>query len=225
MTLQIEVVSDVVCPWCFIGKRRLEEALRRRAADPQAGTVSVRWRPFQLNPDLPETGMARADYVARKFGDRAGQIYARVSDVGKSVGIDFDFERIARQPNTLAAHQLIAFAEAAVSTADGAGPQAGQDAMVERLFRGYFLEGADLTDTQVLLDLAQQAGFDRAAAAAALADRDQRWAMENDEQAARALGVEGVPFFIFNRRLAVSGAQEPEVLLQAMERVEAMALT
>lgn len=214
MAIQIEVVSDVVCPWCFIGKRRLEEALRRRAADPQAEPVSVRWRPFQLNPDLPEAGMARAEYVARKFGDRAGQIYGRVAGVGKSVGIDFAFERIARQPNTLAAHQLIAFAESAGG--------AGQDAMVERLFRGYFLEGADLTDAQVLVDLAGEAGFDRAAAAAALADRDQRWAMENDEQAARALGVEGVPFFIFNRRLAVSGAQEPEVLVQAMQRVAAM---
>lgn len=217
MTLQIEVVSDVVCPWCFIGKRRLEAALRLRAADAQAEPVSVRWRPFQLNPDLPEAGVARADYVARKFGDRAAQIYARVAGVGTSVGIDFAFERIARQPNTLAAHQLIAFAESA------AGP--GQDAMVERLFRGYFLEGADLTDASVLLDLAADAGFDRAAAAVALADRDQRWAMENDEQAARALGVEGVPFFIFNRRLAVSGAQEPEVLLQAMERASATATT
>jgi len=208
MTVQIEVVSDVVCPWCFIGKRRLEAALHALRESADAPPVDVAWRPFQLNPDLPEEGMDREAYVRRKFGANAGQVYGRVSAVGREVGIDFDFSAIRRQPNTLAAHQLIALA-------GGAGCQ---DAVVERLFRAYFLEAADLTQPQVLIDLAVQAGLERESVEADLADSARNWAVANEEQAARAMGVEGVPFFVFDRRLAVSGAQEPEVLVQAIRR-------
>src|SRR5512139_1033272 len=127
VAVQIEVISDVVCPWCFIGKRRLEEALRRlQAADPGI-SVEVAWRPFQLNPDLPEDGIERSEYLRHKFGNASGQIYARVSAVGTAVGIPFAFDRIVRQPNTLAAHQLIALA----------GESGQQDEMVETLFRAY----------------------------------------------------------------------------------------
>src|SRR5581483_11438411 len=156
MTIQIEVISDVVCPWCYIGKRRLEQALQMRAAQGNAAPVCVRWRPFQLNPDIPENGVERAEYVRRKFGDRAGQIYARVAAVGASVGIPFAFDRITRQPNTLAAHQLITWA------GEGGHEDAvhRQDRMVERLFRAYFLEGADLTQREVRLGLAAQAGLE-----------------------------------------------------------------
>lgn len=208
MTVQIEVVSDVVCPWCFIGKRRLEAALRALREATDAPSVAVAWRPFQLNPDLPDEGMDREAYVRRKFGANAGQVYGRVSAVGREVGIDFDFTAIRRQPNTLAAHQLIALA----------GSAGRQDAMVERLFRAYFLEAADLTQSQVLVDLAVQAGLEREVVEADLADSARNWAVANEEQAARAMGVEGVPFFVFDRRLAVSGAQEPEVLVQAIRR-------
>jgi predicted DsbA family dithiol-disulfide isomerase len=203
MPVQIEIVSDVVCPWCFIGKRRLEQALARVQAE-----VEVVWRPFQLNPGLPEEGMERELYVQRKFGSAGPGVYARVAAVGASVGIPFAFERIVRQPNTVAAHQLIGLASRG----------ARQDAMVESLFRGYFLEGADLTRRADLVSLAGQAGLDPAAAQARLEDPASRRTVEDADRQARALGVEGVPFFIFDRRLAVSGAQEPEVLVQAIER-------
>ena len=207
--VRIEVFSDVVCPWCFIGKRRLEEALRRlAAAAPSSVPPRVDWRAFQLNPWLPAQGMERSEYIGRKFGSQAGGIYARVAAVGQQVGIAFAFDRIARQPNTVDAHRLIRLA----------GAQSRQDAMVEALFQAYFLEGADLTSTAVLLDLAQRAGLQRAQAQAYLADDSTRAAVEDEDRQARELGVEGVPFFVLNRRLAVSGAQEPEVLVSAIER-------
>jgi predicted DsbA family dithiol-disulfide isomerase len=208
MAVQIEVISDVVCPWCFIGKRRLEQALERLGQASAAPAVSVTWLPFQLNPGLPQAGMDRAEYLRRKFGDRAPQIYARVAAVGRSVGIPFAFDAIARQPNTVAVHQLIALAGAA----------GRQDDMVETLFRAYFLEAADLTQRATLLELAQRAGIDPARAAECLDDPAQRQAVLEAEHEGRALGVEGVPLFLFNRRRAVSGAQEPQVLLSAVEQ-------
>jgi len=205
MTLRIDVVSDVVCPWCYIGKRRLERALELFDGSGEPA-VQVQWLPFELNPQLPADGVERSEYVARKFGARAKDIYARVADVGRSVGIEFAFDRIARQPNTVPAHQLIALA----------GQHAKQDEMVETLFRAYFLEGVDLTRSANLVALARQAGIDGEAASACLGDAAQRQAVLADESQAHALGVSGVPFFIFNRRLAVSGAQEPETLLRVM---------
>jgi predicted DsbA family dithiol-disulfide isomerase len=208
MTVQIELISDVVCPWCFIGKRRLEQALARLREMPAAPDVNVAWLPFQLNPDLPETGIDRADYLRRKFGHAAPQIYARMAGAGRSVGIAFAFDAIARQPNTVAAHQLIALA----------GSAGRQDQMVETLFRAYFLEGADLTQRATLIALAQRSGIDPARAAACLDDPLQRQAVLDAERDGRELGVEGVPLFLFNRRLAVSGAHEPQVLLGAIEQ-------
>ena len=205
MTLRIDVISDVVCPWCYIGKRRLERALELFDGGGEP-SVQVQWLPFELNPQLPPDGVARSDYVARKFGARAKDIYARVGEVGRSVGIEFAFDRIARQPNTVAAHQLIALA----------GQHAKQDEMVEMLFRSYFLEGVDLTRPDNLVALARQAGLDAEAASACLGDAAQRQAVLSDESHAHALGVSGVPFFIFGGKLAVSGAQEPEVLAGAM---------
>jgi predicted DsbA family dithiol-disulfide isomerase len=206
MPVQIEIVSDVVCPWCFIGKRRLEQALART---PHA--TAVIWRPFQLNPDLPEEGVDRALYLQRKFGSAAPDVYARVAAAGAGAGIPFAFERITRQPNTRRAHQLIALAA----------PGPGQDRLVEALFSAYFLEGVDLTRRDALLDVAQHAGLDRAAASACLADPLAGRAVEQEEWGARALGVEGVPFFIFGRRLAVSGAHEADVLLRAIDQAAA----
>jgi predicted DsbA family dithiol-disulfide isomerase len=203
MPVQIDIVSDVVCPWCFIGKRRLEQALLRVGVE-----VQVAWRPFQLNPDLPEEGMERAAYIERKFGEAGPGLYARVAAAGRAAGIPFAFERIARQPNTVAAHQLIALAA----------PGPAQDAVVEALFRGYFLDGADLTRRDTLVGLAAQAGLDPDAAAACLEDPEARRAVLQEDHRARAMGIEGVPFFIFERRLAVSGAQDPDVLVQAIER-------
>ena len=215
MTLTIDVISDVVCPWCFIGKRRLEQALMSFAqrADPKP-EVEVVWHPFQLNPQLPLQGVERSEYLARKFGARAPQIYSRVASVGSSVGIDFAFERIVRQPNTAPAHQLIGLAR----------QHGKQDEMVEALFRGYFLEGVDLTQSQQLVGLARRVGLDGEGARACLDDDAQRQAVLAGDSEARSLGVTGVPFFIFDGRLAISGAQEPHVLLRALgEAAEAVA--
>jgi len=211
MTLAIDVVSDVVCPWCFIGKRRLEGALARYAAEhPEAPVPAVTWRPFQLNPGLPAEGMPRDEYVARKFGARGGAVYDRVAMIGREVGIPFAFDRIARQPNTLAAHSLIELAQS----------QGRQDAAVEALFRAYFLDGVDLTARENLVATAAGAGLDRAEVEAWLDLADAREAVAAEDARVREIGIEGVPFFIFNRRLAVSGAQPSDVLLDAMKQAE-----
>ncbi len=214
MSLAIDVVSDVVCPWCFIGKRRLEGALALYARErPDAPAPVVTWRPFQLNPDLPAAGMARADYVARKFGPRGGAVYDRVAAVGREVGIAFAFDRITRQPNTLAAHSLIELA----------GAQGRQDAVKEAFLRAYFLDGVDLTARENLVAIATSAGLDRAAVESWLDDPQARDAVAAEDTRAREIGIEGVPFFIFNGRLGVSGAQPAEVLLDAMKQAESAA--
>ncbi|MBI2314304.1 MAG: DsbA family oxidoreductase [Betaproteobacteria bacterium] len=207
--LEIEVISDVVCPWCFIGKRRLEAALARYAeVHPAAETPRVLWKPFQLNPGLPESGMDRAEYVTRKFGAQGPAFYAGVAAVGKSLGIEFAFDRIARQPNTVAAHSLIALAH----------DHGRQDEIVEALFRAYFLDGADLTRSEVLSGIVFAAGLPLDAVTACLADPQARRRVEQENAWAQAIGVTGVPFFVINRRFAGSGAQEPEFLLQALDR-------
>jgi len=211
MPLSIDVVSDVVCPWCFIGKRRLAAALELYAQErPEAPLPQVTWRPFQLNPQLDEAGMPRAEYVQRKFGRSGAEVYARVAQVGRSVGIDFAFERIARQPNTLLAHALIALAA----------EHGRQEEIVEALFRAYFLEGRDLTAAAVLTEVALGSGLPATAVEACLANPEARALMAAEDARARELGVQGVPFFIFNRQYAVSGAHEPEILLQAMLQAE-----
>ena len=210
MTLAIDIISDVVCPWCFVGKRRVEAALRlyreRGGAEPK-----LTWHPFQLNPDMPPEGVDRDEYVRRKFGaERAGQVYGRITAVGREVGIPFDFAKLTRQPNTLAAHSLIALAIDAGK----------QDAVVEAFFRAFFLEGKDLTSAETLAGIAVGAGLDEGDVKAFLGSADARAHIEAEDKQAREIGVEGVPFFIFNRRLAVSGAQTPEVLLEAMLEAE-----
>jgi predicted DsbA family dithiol-disulfide isomerase len=208
MALSIDIISDVVCPWCFIGKRRLESALELyRERRPVAPAPAVTWHPFQLNPDMPAAGIDRDEYVKRKFGPgRAGQIYGRITAVGREVGIPFDFTKLTRQPNTLAAHSLVALAI----------DSGQQDAMVEALFRAFFLEGRDLTSADGLSEIAVGAGLDAGDVKAFLASEKARAHIEAEDKRAREIGVEGVPFFIFNKRIAVSGAQEPGVLLEAM---------
>ena len=212
MTLAIDIISDVVCPWCFVGKRRMEAALELyRERNPEAAEPKLTWHPFQLNPDMPPEGVDRDEYVRRKFGpERAGQVYGRITAVGMEVGIPFDFAKVTRQPNTLAAHSLIALAIDAGK----------QDAVVEAFFRAFFLEGRDLTSAETLAGIAVGAGLDEGDVKAFLGSADARAHIEAEDKQAREIGVEGVPFFIFNRRLAVSGAQAPEVLLEAMLEAE-----
>jgi predicted DsbA family dithiol-disulfide isomerase len=213
--LNIDIISDVVCPWCYIGKRQIEAALALYAQkNPGADRPRVTWRPFQLNPQLPPEGMSRQDYVVQKFGAaRAQDIYARVAAVGAEHGIAFAFDKIARQPNTVAAHSLIALA-------GGQHTDGLQDRVKEAFLQAYFLDGIDLTRTENLVAIATAAGLDQAHAERCLADAQSRRAVEPEDQRARAIGVEGVPFFIFNGKLAVSGAQGSAALLDVMRQAE-----
>jgi predicted DsbA family dithiol-disulfide isomerase len=211
MSLTIDIVSDVVCPWCFIGKRRLESALELyRQRRPDAPAPQVTFHPFELNPELPREGIPRADYIAKKFGARGYSAHDRLVHAGAQLGIAFAFERIERQPNTLAAHALI----------EAARRNGVQGAVKEALLKAFFVEGLDLGDAATLVGVASGAGLARGQAEAAVADEGLRRAVAEEEEQARAMGVNGVPFFIFNRRLAVEGAQPPEMLLEAMLQAE-----
>ncbi|MBY0270916.1 MAG: DsbA family oxidoreductase [Burkholderiales bacterium] len=192
-----------------MGKRKLEAALKQFAElYPDEEPPAVRWLPFQLNPDLPESGIPRLEYIRRKFGDRDHSRYQRVAQVGKSIGLDMQFEKITVQPNTVKAHRLL----------HHAGELGKQDALAEALFRAYFIEGANLTDNAVLADYAAQAGLDRDEALKYLVSGADADVIRSADIEARQAGIEGVPFFIFNRTIGLSGAQDPEVLLQAMQQ-------
>ncbi|HUK57939.1 MAG TPA: DsbA family oxidoreductase [Stellaceae bacterium] len=206
--VRIDIVLDVICPWCFIGKRRLERALALR---PEIAP-EISWRPFQLNPDMPADGMARRDYLASKFGgsQHAQRVYQSASEAGAAVGILFAFERAERTPNTQDAHRLVRRAE----RAGRAGP------MVEAMFRAYFLEGVDLGDPARLLDLAVDAGLGRAETRRFLSGEDGLSDMLAEDRAARRIGINAVPCFIFEERYAISGAQEPEFFLPVFDLVQ-----
>ena len=165
----------------------------------------MRWLPFQLNPDLPESGIPRTEYLQRKFGS-PNHSYARVAAVGQSVGIPFAFDKIQVQPNTVNAHRLLHYAD----------QQGRQDEVSEVLFRAYFIEGANLTDIDTLAEVGERAGLQRNALADYLASDADRELVQAGDIEARSSGINGVPYFIFNRKVGVSGAQEAEVLLQAM---------
>lgn len=199
--MRIDIVSDVICPWCFIGKRRLEKALALR---PEL-TAEVTWRPFQLNPDMPASGMERQAYLAMKFGSamQADRLYRNVAAAGATVDIPFDFARIRRTPNTRKAHGLIREA-----LAQGLG-----DRMVERLFSAYFLEGRDIGDRATLLGLAAATGLEQSAGERALDDPAIEECVIAEDRGARRLGINAVPCFIVDGQYAVSGAQEPEFFL------------
>jgi predicted DsbA family dithiol-disulfide isomerase len=206
--LSIDVVSDVVCPWCFIGKRRLEAALAQLGSEGGSMRPVVTWQPFELNPDLPREGIDRRDYLDAKFGgrERAAQIYERVRAAGASVGIAFAFDRITRQPNTLDAHRLIAWAQA----------RGDAEPLIERLFRAYFLEGRPIGEQRELAEIAAESGLDRAAARTVLGTGEGEQAVREAIHRFVDLGVDGVPFFILGNKVAVSGAQEPRILLDAI---------
>ena len=170
----------------------------------------MRWLPFQLNPDIPEGGIPRAEYLRRKFGS-PNRSYAHVAAVGTSVGIPFEFDKIEIQPNTVNAHRLMYYAD----------QHGRQDEVAEELFRAYFIEGANVTDIETLARVGERAGLQYAALFDYLSGDSDRELVTAADIEARNAGIGGVPFFIFNRRIGVSGAQEPETLLQAMlEAVE-----
>lgn len=212
-TVTLDIVSDVVCPWCYVGKARLAEAMH--ALDPGI-ELQVRWQPYELNPGLPAEGMARREYCERKFGslERANALYARVAAAAAENGLTLAVERIARTPNTRAAHVLLALAE----------EHGCQDALVDALFAAYFVDGRDIGARTELLAIAESAGLATALAVAALDDPARAADVEAREQTAADQGVSGVPSFMVNGRLLFSGAQDPETIARALERAVARGL-
>lgn len=204
--LTIDVVSDVVCPWCFVGKKRLEQALKLRPDVP----VDVIFHPFFLDPTVPREGKPRIDYITGKFGgtEKITDGHRRLTELGKSVGIDFHFEKIERQPNTLDAHRLIHWAQ-----------EAGQGGAVnERIMTMFFVEGADLTNLDVLASAAKAGGLDPAAIRKDLQSDKDADLVEKQATAASMSGVGGVPFFVFAKKYALSGAHEPENIAAAIDQ-------
>ena len=204
--VRIDVVSDVVCPWCFIGKHRLEKALALKPAI----AVEVHWRPFFLNDWIPREGISREQYLTTKFGspERYKGIAQRVTAAAAAEGLTYAADKMKRQPNTLDCHRLIRWAEGIGKAAE----------MKQRLMDLYFTEGADLTDRAVLAQAAGDVGLDAAETRAALdSDRDVAQ-IEQEARSAKEAGIEGVPCFIFGGKFAVSGAQSPEYLAEAIDR-------
>jgi predicted DsbA family dithiol-disulfide isomerase len=201
-TLTIDIVSDVVCPWCYIGKRNLEAAL---ASLPE-NNVEIRWRPYQLDSTIPPEGIARRAYLERKFGARVDEIYTRVATAGHEAGIDFAFSRIERSPNTLDAHRLIRWAQSAGK----------QNEIVERLFRDFFIEGRDLGERSVLIEAAGAIGMEPDVVARLLEGDADKESVREEIATAQRLGVTGVPFFIIAGQFALPGAQPAEVLASAI---------
>jgi len=205
--VRIDVVSDVVCPWCFIGKRRLEKALALRPDIP----VEVHWRPYFLNDWIPPEGISRAEYLTTKFGspERYAGIAQRVATAAAAEGLTYAIDKISRQPNTRDAHRLIRWAEGIGKAAE----------MKQRLMDLYFTEGADLTNHAVLVQAAADVGLYPEDVGAALASDQDVEQIEREAQSAKEAGIDGVPCFIFGGKFAVSGAQSPEYLADAIDRV------
>jgi predicted DsbA family dithiol-disulfide isomerase len=208
--LELLVFADVICPWCYVGKRRLEKALSMLGENPR---ISVTWLPFELNPDMPREGMERRVYRMRKFGswERSQQLDAQLTELGAQEGLGFRYDLMTRTPNTLKAHRLIWLA--------GQGDQ--QDAVVEALFVGYFVEGRDIGDPETLADIGTHAGMDRGMTKLFLDGEDGVPEIRKYEAAAGAAGITGVPAFIANRRPLFMGAQAPEILVSALQGVVA----
>jgi predicted DsbA family dithiol-disulfide isomerase len=206
MTLSIAVYSDVICPWCHLGKKRLEEGLRLMGVT----DAEVVYLPYELNPGMPEAGMARADYLDGKFGPgKRAAIEERLNDAGREDGVSFNWAAVARTPNTRKAHVLIALA-----TGAGVGPL-----VKGALMKAYFEDGLDIGDDAVLLAIGVAAGLERGEMIAAFADPALRAEIERLEAHAQRIGVQGVPFFIINNQYAVSGAQPAATWAQALPQM------
>ena len=203
--MRLEIFADLICPWCWIGKHRLERALKLR---PQQGLVA-RWRAFQLNPGMAPGGMDRRDYLAAKFGGetQATRVYDAVRAAGQSEGLEFAFERIKRTPSTVKGHRLVRFAQ-----------DRGQGgAMMEALFQAYFRRGEDIGDREVLTRIAMTLGFEADRVRALLDGPGGLDAVQAEDALARRHGINGVPCYIFNGKYALAGAHEPEVLFQLFD--------
>jgi len=203
--MEIQVVFDTICPWCFIGKRRMERALALRPGI----EARFQWRPFLLNREMPPEGIDRTAYLVRKFGSeaRVRRIYGTIAETGQSVDIDFAFERIHRTPNSVDGHRLVMLA-----AREGAA-----DAVVERLFVEYFLHGRDTGARDVLMEIGTGCGLDAGAVERHLDSDADVDAVYDENTRAHRLGVNGVPAFVFNDRMVIAGAQEPQVLARMLD--------
>jgi predicted DsbA family dithiol-disulfide isomerase len=199
-SIEVELIADLACPWCYLGLARLDRA---RAARPQL-PVRLRWRPFLLNPHLPPEGMDRGIYLRAKFGGEAAaqRVYQRIEEAGRADGVDFAFARMARTPNTVAAQRLLLDAE----------EHDLGDPLMRALFRALFEQGRDIGDHAVLLDLGTEVGLDRAAVETFLAGEERADEVVASHRRAERLGVQGVPVFLVDRAHIIAGAQPPEVL-------------
>lgn len=208
---RLDIISDPVCPWCYIGKANLEQALGPDGESP----FDIHWRPYQLNPDMPPEGMDRKTYLESKFGgpDNAREIYGRIETAAREAGLDVDFARIARSPNTLDAHRLIRWA----------GVEGAQSAVVDALFQRYFTLGEDISDPKVLRDVAEGAGMDADATARLLATDADRAEVRAEAEEGRAMGVTGVPTFLIGRTYVLTGAQPPDVWSRLIEELRTAA--
>lgn len=206
--LTIDIVADIVCPWCFIGKRRLAAAVAAVRSDHPELAIQTRWRPFFLNPDTPPQGEPYLPFLERKFGSRAAvdALFARVRAGGRPYGLDFAFERITLRANTLLAHRLIHWAQ----------QRGNADALVERLFVAQFQRGEAVGDPPTLIRIATEYGYPAEEWAASLADGDDAATVRADERRLRALGIAMVPTFIVNDARIVVGAEDPALLAAAM---------
>jgi predicted DsbA family dithiol-disulfide isomerase len=211
--IYVDIVSDTICPWCYIGKKRFERALDLSGRN----DVAIAWRPFQLNPDMPTEGMTRDDYVRAKFGggDRPRQIYQAIAESGREAGIEFQFSKIRRTPNTVLSHRLVHWG----------GKNEKQDEIVDALFRAYFEDGRDIGDLDTLVECAVAAGVDETEARHYLTSDEGRQEVVASDVYARRLGINGVPCFIVNRKYAVSGAQPPSAFVEVFNLAERDAAT
>ncbi len=206
-TIHIDIVSDVMCPWCFIGKRRLERAIK--SLDDLS--VNITWRPFQLDETLPLEGKDRKQYLSDKFGGlkNALGIYEAIKRAGDYENIPFAFEKIKKSPNTLNCHRLIKWSKSVKK----------QNEVIEELFKQYFVEGGDLTNNELLIDVARKVGMDGELVRELLDSAHDLAETKGEIETAKKMGVSGVPCFIFGGTYAVSGAETPEVLASTMKMV------
>ena len=203
--MRIDVIADTVCPWCFIGKRRLEHALALR---PHI-MPDITWRAFLLNPEIPSEGLDRSIYLVKKFGSesRVRRIYGAIADTGLSVEIDFAFERIDKTPNSVDSHRLIRKAQ----------KQGCGEKVVEDLYRAFFMEGQDIGDKLLLTNIGASNGLDRDALENYLQTDEDVSDIYDENTSAHRLGVNGVPAFVFNNNWVISGAQEPQVIARMLD--------
>lgn len=204
---KLDIISDPICPWCFIGKTKLEAALDSR---PDHG-LEIEWHPFQLNPDMPEDGMGRREYLELKFGGKDGaiKVYGQIAAAAERAGVSVNFDKIEKTPNTINAHRLIHWA----------GLEGLQNPVVDLLFAAYFQEGADISDAATLISIGQKAGMDAAMLETLFAGDADKEGIRARDAYARERGVSGVPCFIIDNKYVVQGAQDPEIWLKVIDEI------